>query len=102
MSGPTTCFEGKTTLDAQSRTYRVVVTTSEIYNRVYIEEITSGDEGCCAKIVSVREINLEQLYRRFGSHAFSMFGRERIRSSRKASRDGVRLTSYLTALYLVW
>jgi hypothetical protein len=46
--------------------YRVVVTRSEIYNTVYFEKVTFGEEGCCAKVVSTRIFNLEQFAKLFG------------------------------------
>ena len=44
---------------------RVVVTTSEIYSSVYFDKITFGEEGCCAKVVSTRKMNLEEFARIF-------------------------------------
>ena len=43
----------------QARILRVVVLTSEIYNTVYIEEITIGREGCCRRLKSIRKLDLE-------------------------------------------
>jgi len=65
-SGPIDWLGENATENISSRTYRVVVITAEIYNRVYIEEITSGSEGCCIKVASTKEIDLEKIYRHFG------------------------------------
>jgi hypothetical protein len=45
---------------------RVAVLVSEIFNTVLLEELTFGDEGCCATIRRVRELDLEAFVRRFG------------------------------------
>ena len=52
--------------EVHGRSYRVVVTTAEIYNRLFIEEITSGDEGCCVKVASIKKVDLEQLATIYG------------------------------------
>jgi hypothetical protein len=46
--------------------FRVVITRSEIYNNIYIEKVTLGPEGCCAKVVSVRTIDMGALASEFG------------------------------------
>jgi len=45
--------------------YRVVVTNSEIYSTVYIEEITRGSEGCCVKLASIRKMDLDDFKNKF-------------------------------------
>ena len=52
--------------DVEGRAYRVVVLTSEIYNTVYFEEITIGDEGCCVKVASTREFEIGQFAKKAG------------------------------------
>ena len=48
-----------------SRRYRLVVLTSEIYNTVIVEEIIFGREACCARVRSAREVDLDALVRQF-------------------------------------
>jgi len=48
-----------------NRFFRVVITTSEIYSTVYIEEITRGSEGCCVRLGSIRKINLDDFKNKF-------------------------------------
>ena len=48
-----------------SRRYRMVVLTSEIYSTLILEEVRYGPEGCCARVVAAREVNLESLARHF-------------------------------------
>jgi len=64
--GPTDWLDEKSTSVVQGRAYRIVVLTSEIYDSVYIEEITSGDEGCCVSVTSIRKLDLDQLFSEFG------------------------------------
>ena len=64
--GPTNWLEEDSSFEIQGRAYRIVVTTAEIYNRVYIEEITKGDEGCCVKVASNRELDLDQFMKKYG------------------------------------
>lgn len=45
--------------------YRVGITTSEIYNKIYLEMITYGDEGCCKKIEEIRKINDRKFAEKF-------------------------------------
>ena len=45
--------------------YRVVVTTSEIYDHVYIEKVTYGDEGCCKRLASIRALDLKEFAQAF-------------------------------------
>lgn len=45
--------------------YRVVVTVSEIYNQVFIELITMGDEGSGKEVASAREVDLYQVQQEF-------------------------------------
>jgi len=50
---------------ANSRRYRMVVLTSEIYSTVIVEEVRYGSEGCCARVVAARQVNLDSLARHF-------------------------------------
>ena len=53
--GPIDWFENDETAKVQGRAYRVVVLTSEIYNTIYLEEITLGREGCCKRLAQIRK-----------------------------------------------
>lgn len=50
--------------------FMVILTLSEIYYHVYVEEITSGEEGCCLKITRCFQIRDEDLSGRFGIKSF--------------------------------
>ncbi|WP_339608220.1 hypothetical protein [uncultured Roseivirga sp.] len=52
--------------EVKGRAYRTCITTSEIYNNLYIEEVTYGKEGCCKQIESKKEIDLLELFIKFG------------------------------------
>jgi len=65
-SGPIEWKEGKTENDTSGERYRVVVTTSEIYNSVYLEKISLGTEGCCVQLRSIQNLNLNILKENFG------------------------------------
>lgn len=45
--------------------HRLVITTSEIYNKIYSEEVNYGMEGCCKKIVSKKEIPISEIFEKF-------------------------------------
>jgi hypothetical protein len=45
--------------------YRVIMTREDIYNRIFIEKITYGMEGCCKSIIYKKEVSLEELYKMF-------------------------------------
>ena len=45
--------------------YRVIMTREDIYNRIFIEKITYGIEGCCKSIIYKKEVSLEELYKMF-------------------------------------
>ena len=45
--------------------YRVIITTSEIYNNMYIEKVTFGMEGCCKTIESKRELSIDNVFKLF-------------------------------------
>jgi hypothetical protein len=51
--------------DIRGRAYRICITTSEIYNSLYIEEVTFGSEGCCKKILSKKELDLYELFKEY-------------------------------------
>ncbi len=46
--------------------FRIVITTSEVYNRIYIEKVIVGEEGCCKRVLSTRAIDMHQYQRKFG------------------------------------
>ena len=54
--------------DPQSsgKAYRVVQLVSEIYDTVFIEEISLGNEGCCVKVKKVRRVDLDGFAKTFG------------------------------------
>jgi hypothetical protein len=64
--GPIDWFEKDETAKVQGRAFRVVVLTSEIYNTIYLEEITLGREGCCKRLIKIRKFNLEIFAKGFG------------------------------------
>jgi hypothetical protein len=64
--GPIDWFEKDETAKVQGRAFRVVVLTSEIYNTIYLEEITLGREGCCKRLAQIRKFNLEVFAKGFG------------------------------------
>ncbi|MCE7991313.1 MAG: hypothetical protein HEP71_05005 [Roseivirga sp.] len=45
---------------------RICIANSEIYNGLYIEQVTLGREGCCKAIVESRELDLFQVFEKFG------------------------------------
>ena len=57
--GPMSWFEPDETKAIQARAYRVVVTSTGTYNRVYIETVTFGAEGCCTKLTRIMQFDLE-------------------------------------------
>jgi hypothetical protein len=52
--------------EIEGRAYRSCITTSEIYNSLYIEEVTFGTEGCCKRIASKKNLDLYELFIKFG------------------------------------
>ena len=52
--------------EVRARRYRVAVTTSEVFNQIYLERVSYGTEGCCAQLESVVLVDLEFLARQFG------------------------------------
>ncbi|MEQ8472438.1 MAG: hypothetical protein RIC35_14690 [Marinoscillum sp.] len=52
--------------EIEGRAYRTCITTSKIYNSLYIEEVTFGTEGCCKQIASKKELDLYELFIKFG------------------------------------
>ncbi len=64
--GPADLFTENVTFQVNRRAYRVVVLNDEIYTIVFIEETISGDEGCCVRIASIRKLDLDQIYKKFG------------------------------------
>jgi len=51
--------EGASEDESSGCMYRVAVLVSEIYNTVLLEEVTLGQEGCCAELGKVRELDLQ-------------------------------------------
>jgi hypothetical protein len=64
--GPIDWFEENENAKVQGRAYRVVVLVSEIYNTVYLEEVTFGSEGCCKEVLSTRRFDLKAFTSAFG------------------------------------
>tara|TARA_R110000868_G_scaffold407190_1_gene688403 strand:+ start:365 stop:670 length:306 start_codon:yes stop_codon:yes gene_type:complete len=42
--------------EIEGTAYRACITTSEIYNSLYLEEVTFGTEGCCKRISSKKNL----------------------------------------------
>lgn len=59
-------WSGAENTDTAGYFYRAIVTTSEIYNDLYIEYMTLGDEGCCRRVASARYMIPEEFNRAFG------------------------------------
>ena len=51
--------------ETEGRAYRICITTSEIYNNLYIEQVILGTEGCCKKIAWKKELDLYDLFKEF-------------------------------------
>jgi hypothetical protein len=51
---------------AVGKQFRLVVLTSEVYNTLLVEEVRLGAEGCCARIASVRKLDLDAMAKHFG------------------------------------
>jgi len=51
--------------EVTGKAYRACITTSEIHNNLYIEEITYGPKGCCKQISSKKELDLFELLIKF-------------------------------------
>jgi len=51
---------------SRSRRFRLAVLTSEISSTILIEEVRYGVEACCARVVSVREVDLSEMAGHFG------------------------------------
>ena len=64
--GPIDWFEKNENAKVQARAYRVAVLVSEIYNTVYLEEVTFGSEGCCKKLSRSRRFDLKGFASAFG------------------------------------
>lgn len=64
--GPTDWFEKNENAKVQGRAYRVAILVSEIYNTVYLEEVTFGSEGCCKKLSRSRRFDLKGFALAFG------------------------------------
>jgi hypothetical protein len=51
--------------DVEGIAYRFILTREDIYNRAFIEKITYGIEGCCKSICYIKEISLEELFKKY-------------------------------------
>ncbi|TYQ26285.1 hypothetical protein PseudUWO311_12200 [Pseudanabaena sp. UWO311] len=63
---PTDWFESDVNAKVKGRAYRVVVLLEDIYNSVFIEQVTFGIEGCCKKVSSVRRFDIKNFSAKFG------------------------------------
>jgi hypothetical protein len=52
--------------EQQRMAFRVVILTSEIYNRIILEKVSYGPEGGDKKIASRREVDLDSFWAAFG------------------------------------
>ena len=59
--------EGETNWDEDNRgfAYRAIITTSEIYNDIYIEKVSVGEEGGGKKIEWKRQVDIDNLIANF-------------------------------------
>jgi hypothetical protein len=64
--GPTDWFEKNENAKVQGRAFRVAILVSEIYNTIYLEEVTLGSEGCCKKLSRSRRFDLKGFASAFG------------------------------------
>ena len=44
---------------------RVIITTSEIYNTIYFEKVTFGEEGCCKQVEYIVEFDLQSFANKY-------------------------------------
>ena len=51
--------------DIAGKAHRICITTSDIYNNLYIEQVTFGMEGCCKKIVTKNKLDLYELFNQY-------------------------------------
>ena len=63
---PIDWVEGDVNAKIQGRAYRVVILLEDIYNSVFIEQVTFGTEGCCKKVSSVRRFDIKTFSAKFG------------------------------------
>jgi hypothetical protein len=63
---PIDWFESDVNAKVQGRAYRVVILLEDIYNSVFIEQVTFGTEGCCKKVSSVRRFDIKNFSAKFG------------------------------------
>jgi hypothetical protein len=59
--GPTNWLD-KPVNEVYGFSYRFVITTSEIYNQLFIEKVTYGDEGSGKKLIIKREIPIDEMF----------------------------------------
>lgn len=46
--------------NAKGVRYRIVITLSEVYHYIYIQELNYGDEGCCVEVIRTFQIDIEK------------------------------------------
>ncbi len=46
----------------KGRSFRIIVLDDPVEASLYIEEISSGIDGCCAALIAIRQVDLNQLY----------------------------------------
>lgn len=51
--------------EIEGEAFRFVITSSSIYNKIYIEKITYGLEGCCRRVDSKKEIPMDKIFKTF-------------------------------------
>ncbi|MFN5398986.1 MAG: hypothetical protein ACK5C4_15415, partial [Pseudanabaena sp.] len=63
---PIDWFASDVNAKVQGKAYRVVILLEDIYNRVFIEQVTFGTEGCCKKVTNARMVDLKTFVAKFG------------------------------------
>jgi len=52
--------------DVYGYAYRFIITTAEIYDNIFIEKVSYGDEGSNKQMVYKRKLPLTDIFRKFG------------------------------------
>ena len=63
---PIDWFASDVNAKVQGKAYRVVILLVDIYNSVFIEQVTFGTEGCCKKVTNTRMVDLKTFSEKFG------------------------------------
>ena len=63
--GPTQWFD-KSQGEVRGSAWRVGIVISESNSVIIIEQITYGIEGCCAKVVSAKKLDMDMLWKKLG------------------------------------